>query len=144
VESTLQPEQTLSQGGIPKNEGFLLTLEEYSVTRTSKGKAMYNDNDISKQWYQERARETKASFNLAIALAATTAVFGLVAAGSLFLGNVSATAATTAAGIVSGVTTRRTFKLYEQASQSLDEAVKVLLDDNAECATAVQEDHFPN
>ena len=105
---------------------------------------MYNDNDISKQWYQERARETKASFNLAIALAATTAVFGLVAAGSLFLGNVSATAATTAAGIVSGVTTRRTFKLYEQASQSLDEAVKVLLDDNAECATAVQEDPFPN
>jgi hypothetical protein len=99
---------------------------------------MYNDNDISKQWYQERARETKASFNLAIALAATTAAFGLVAAGSLFLGNVSATAATTAAGIVSGVTTRRTFKLYEQASQSLDEAVKVLLDDNPECATAVQ------
>ena len=45
------------------------------------------------------------------------------------LGNVSATAATTAAGIVSGVATRRTFKLYEQASQSFDEAAKVLLDD---------------
>jgi hypothetical protein len=91
---------------------------------------MYNDNDISKQWYQERAREIKTSFNLAIALAATTAIFGFVAAGSLFLGNnVSATAATTAAGIVSGVATRRTFKLYEQASQSFDEAVKVLLDE---------------
>lgn len=90
---------------------------------------MYNDNDIFKQWYQERARETKASFNLAIALATTTAVFGFVAAGSLFLGNVSVTAATTAAGIVSGVSTRRTFKLYEQASQSFDEAAKVLLDD---------------
>lgn len=89
---------------------------------------MYNDNDISKQWYQERARETKASFNLAIALAATTAVFGFVAAGSLFLGNVSATVATTAAGIVSGVATRRTFKLYEQASQSFDKAARVLLD----------------
>src|SRR4028119_1978488 len=104
---------------------------------------MYNDNDISKQWYQERARETKASFNLAITLAATTAVFGLVAAGSLFLGNVSATAATTAAGIVSGVTTHRTFKLYEQASKSLDEAARVLLDNNAGCATAVQEGEFP-
>jgi hypothetical protein len=79
---------------------------------------MYNDNDISKQWYQERARETKASFNLAITLAATTAVFGLVATGSRFLGNVSATVATTAAGIVSGVMTCRTFKLYEQASQA--------------------------
>jgi len=90
---------------------------------------MYNDNDISKQWYQERARETKASFNLAIGLAATTAVFSLVAAGSLFLGNVSATVATTAAGIVSGMASRRTFNLYEQASQSFDEAVKVLLDD---------------
>jgi len=105
---------------------------------------MYNDNDIFKQWYQERDRETKASFNLAITLAATTAVFGFVAAGSLFLGNISATAATTAAGIVSGVTTRRTFKLYEQTSKSLDEVVKVLLEDNAECVTAVQEDPFPN
>ena len=90
---------------------------------------MYNDKEISKQWYQERARETKASFNLAISLAATTSIFGFVAAGSLFLGNVSATAATTAAGIVSGVATRRTFKLYEQASQSFDEAVKALLED---------------
>jgi len=90
---------------------------------------MHNDNDISQQWYQERARVIKTSFNLAIALAATTAIFGFVAAGSLFLGNVSATAATTAAGIVSGVATRRTFKLYEQASQSFDEAVKVLLED---------------
>ncbi|MBD1808860.1 hypothetical protein H6F98_25890 [Microcoleus sp. FACHB-SPT15] len=90
---------------------------------------MYNDNDISKQWYQERARETKASFNLAISLAATTAVFGLVAAASLFLGNVSATAATTAVGFVSGVASRHTFKLYQQASQSFDEAAKVLLDD---------------
>ncbi len=89
---------------------------------------MYNDNEIPKQWYQERARETKASFNLAIGLAATTAIFGLVAAGSLFLSNVSATAATTAAGIVSGVASRRAFKLYEQASQSFDEAAKVLLD----------------
>ncbi len=35
---------------------------------------MYNDNDISKQWYQERAREIKTSFNLAIALAATTSI----------------------------------------------------------------------
>lgn len=90
---------------------------------------MHNDNDISKQWYQERDREVKTSFNLAIGLAVTTAVFSFVAAGSLFLGNVSATAATTAVGIVSGVATRRTFKLYEQASQSFDEAVKVLLDD---------------
>ena len=90
---------------------------------------MHNDNDISKQWYQERARETKASFNLAIGLAATTAIFGFLAAGSLFLGNVSATSATTAAGIVSGVASRRTFKLYEQASRSFDEATKVLLDD---------------
>jgi hypothetical protein len=89
-------------------------------------------NFISKQWdrYQECARETKASFNLAITLAATTAVFGLVATGLRLLGNVSATVATTAAGIVSGVMTRRTFKLYEQARQSLDEAVRVLLDDN--------------
>jgi hypothetical protein len=90
---------------------------------------MHNDNDISKQWYQERARETKASFNLAIGLAATTALFGFIAAGALFLGNVSATAATTAAGIVSGLATRRTFQLYEQASQRFDEAAKALLDD---------------
>jgi hypothetical protein len=78
---------------------------------------MYNNNDISKQWYryQECARETKASFNLAITLAATTAVFGLVATGSRLLGNVSATLATTAAGIVSGVMTRRTFKLRTYA-----------------------------
>jgi len=91
---------------------------------------MYNDNDISKQWYQERARETKVSFNLAITLAATTAVFCFVAAGSLVLGKISTTAATTVAGIASGVAARRTFKLYEQASQSFDEAVKVLLDDS--------------
>jgi hypothetical protein len=29
---------------------------------------MNNANDISKPWYQERVRETKASFNLAIGL----------------------------------------------------------------------------
>lgn len=86
-------------------------------------------DDIFEQWYQERARQTKISFNLAIALGATTGVFGFVIAGSVFLGNVSATAATTAAGIVSGVATRRTFKLYEQASQSFDEAAKILLAD---------------
>jgi hypothetical protein len=90
---------------------------------------MKNANDISQQWYGERTRETKASFNLAIGLAAVTAVFGFVAAGSLCLGNVSATAATTAAGIASGVASRRAFKLYEKASQSLDEAARVLLDD---------------
>jgi ABC-type phosphate transport system substrate-binding protein len=84
---------------------------------------------ISQHWYQERARETKASFNLAVGLAAVTAIFGLVAGGSLCAGNVSATAATTAAGLVSGVGSRRAFKLYEKASQSLDEAARTLLDD---------------
>ena len=29
MESTLQPEQTLSQGGIPKNEGFLVRQPFY-------------------------------------------------------------------------------------------------------------------
>jgi hypothetical protein len=90
---------------------------------------MNDPKNISQHWYEERARETKASFNLAISLAAATAIFGLVAGGSLCTGNVSATAATTAATLVSGVASRRAFKLYEQASQSLDEAARTLLDD---------------
>lgn len=91
---------------------------------------MNKPNNICQHWYTERARETQASFNLAIGLATTTAIFGLVAAGSLFLGNVPATTATTAAGLVSGVASRRSFKLYELSSQSLDEAVRVLLDED--------------
>jgi putative Mn2+ efflux pump MntP len=89
---------------------------------------MNNNNDIFKQWYQERARESKASFKLALGLATTTGIFGLVAGVSLCIGNVSATAATTAAGLVSGVASHRAFKLYEQVSQSLDDAAKTLLD----------------
>lgn len=90
---------------------------------------MTKANNISENWYQERIRETKASFNLAIALAATTAIFGLVASVSLVAGNISATTATTAASLVSGVASRRSFKLYEKASQSLDEAARTLLED---------------
>ena len=86
-------------------------------------------NNISQHWYQERVRETKASFNLAIVLSATTAIFGLIAGISLVVGNVSTTTATTAASLVSGVASRRSFKLYEKASQSLDETARTLLDD---------------
>lgn len=100
------------------------------MTRANKNKANKNKlSNISDHWYQERARETKASFNLAIALSTATAIFGLGAGVSLITGNVSATTATTAASLVSGVASRRAFKLYEKASQSLDETARTLLDD---------------
>jgi hypothetical protein len=101
------------------------------VTKANKNRAKKNQaNNISEDWYQERIRETKASFNLAISLAATTAIFGLGAGVSLVAGNVSVTTATTAASIVSGVASRRAFKLYEKASKSLDETARKLLDDS--------------
>jgi type IV secretory pathway component VirB8 len=54
------------------------------VTKANKNRANKNKaNNISGHWYQERVRETKASFNLAIILSATTAIFGLIAIVSL-------------------------------------------------------------
>lgn len=100
-------------------------MKKANKNRPNKNQA----NNISEHWYQERAHETKASFNLAIFLSATTAIFGLGAGVSLITGNVSATTATTAASLVSGVASRRAFKLYEKASQSLDETARTLLDD---------------
>lgn len=100
------------------------------MTKANKNRTKnHQANNISEHWYQERAHENKASFNLAICLATTTAIFGLVAGVSLVVGNISATTATTAASLVSGVASRRSYKLYEKASQSLDEAAKTLLDD---------------
>jgi hypothetical protein len=100
------------------------------MTKANKNRTKNNqDNNISENWYQERIRQTKTSFNLAICLATTTAIFGLVASISLVVGNISATTATTAASLVSGVASRRSYKLYEKASQSFDEAAKTLLDD---------------
>ncbi|MEQ8462563.1 TRADD-N-associated membrane domain-containing protein [Coleofasciculus sp. E1-EBD-02] len=117
-----------NNSGVVSNTNSSVDLEVISDDTAVIASLNDSANSISRQWYQERAREAKASFNLAISLATATAVFGIIAAGSLCIGNVSATVATTAAGIVSGSVSGIAFKLYEKTSQSLDDAARELLD----------------
>lgn len=84
-------------------------------------------NNVSSRLHEERHRQTNATFNIAISLAATTAILSVVAATSVWMGNISAAAATTLGGLTSGFASTRLFKLSADANKRLDDLTKQLL-----------------
>jgi hypothetical protein len=85
-------------------------------------------DDISRRWYQLRSHHANVSFNLAIGLTTATAIFSIVTAVSVCMGNIPAVVATTAVGLTTGVATTRLFKLSDDANKRLDATAKELLD----------------
>lgn len=85
-------------------------------------------DDISRQWYQESSRQASASFNIAIGLAAATAIFTVVTAIAVCTGNVSAAVATASVGLTSGAVGSCSFKLYKDANKRLDKVAKEILE----------------
>jgi hypothetical protein len=86
-------------------------------------------DDIAIQWFQERRRQAKASFNATISLWTLTAAFSIGVAVSVCMGNMPAAVATTAVGLTTGAATTRLFKLSDDANKKLDATAKELLDD---------------
>ncbi|AVH65220.1 TRADD-N-associated membrane domain-containing protein [Nostoc sp. 'Peltigera membranacea cyanobiont' N6] len=85
--------------------------------------------DIATQWFEERHRQARASFNVTIGLWTVTALFGIGVALSVCTNNVPAVVATTSVGLTTGAVSTRFFRLYKEANQSLDRVTKELLDD---------------
>ncbi|BAY28155.1 MULTISPECIES: TRADD-N-associated membrane domain-containing protein [Nostocales] len=99
------------------------------LVTTARTQSIVVSYDISKQWYEERSRQAKWSFNTAITLAIVAGSFGVLTAVSLSKGNITASVATATISLVSGVATRRSFDLFKEANQRLDEAAKTLLEE---------------
>ncbi|MBD2777136.1 TRADD-N-associated membrane domain-containing protein [Iningainema tapete] len=84
---------------------------------------------IATQWYEERSRQARTSFNIAIALATATVIFGITAAVSVCTKNVPIATATAVVGLTSGVASKRLFQIYDNTNKKLDDVAKELLDD---------------
>ncbi|MBD2168173.1 hypothetical protein H6G04_27700 [Calothrix membranacea FACHB-236] len=84
---------------------------------------------VANRWFQERSRQAKASFNVAIGFAGTTAILSIAFAISVCTGKTSEATAAAALGLTSGAVSAYCFKLSDDANKRLDAAVKELLDD---------------
>lgn len=79
---------------------------------------------VVNSWYQERSRQAKASFNVAIGLAGTTAVLSIAFAISVVAGKTSEATAAAALGLTSGAVSAYCFKLSDDANKRYDAAMK--------------------
>jgi hypothetical protein len=86
-------------------------------------------NNIAFHWFQERSRQAKLSFNVAVGLAGATAILSFTFAVSVCTGKISQATAAAGLGLTSGAVSVYCFKLSDDANKRLDEAAKELLDD---------------
>lgn len=87
------------------------------------------NSDISLQWYQERSRQAKVSFNVAVGFAGTTAFLSIAFAASICMEKISEAAAAAGLGLTSGTVSAYCFKLSDDANKRLDATAKELLDE---------------
>ena len=90
----------------------------------------HQNNDISLQWYRERSRQAKVSFNVAVGFAGTTAFLSLVFAVSVCMGKISEATAAAGLGLTSSAVSAYCFKLADDANKRLDATAKELLDND--------------
>ncbi len=94
-----------------------------------KTKKQPQSNDISLQWYLERSRQAKVSFNVAVGFAGTTALLSIAFAASVCMGKISEATAAAGLGLTSSAVSAYCFKLSDDANKRLDATAKELLDD---------------
>jgi hypothetical protein len=83
---------------------------------------------FASQWFEERRRQAKSSFNIAIVSAALSVFGGLACVASLYNGHIPEATATAIMSILSGGSSAHCFKLLDDANKRLDETAKELLD----------------
>ena len=88
-----------------------------------------SNSNLTIEWFiaQERLRQARQSFNLALTTTAVSFCISLVGAGLLLSGKVSSGAITSAIGLVSSV---RYFEFAKDANDRLDKILDELEDDN--------------
>ncbi|MHC5762601.1 TRADD-N-associated membrane domain-containing protein [Nostoc sp.] len=113
----------------PKTEHIDYVFKRRQSQQHQKTADFQEPEEFSKQWFKERSRQAKLSFNVAVGLAGTTAALSIALALSVAVGKVSVAAI---AGLsTSGAVSAYCFKLSQNANKQLDETVKKLLDNTA-------------
>jgi hypothetical protein len=84
---------------------------------------------IAQKLFQERYRQAKLSFNIAVGLTGAISIFSILVALSVCTGNVTAATATTVMGLTSGVISKRLLDLSIDANRRLDETTREFLDE---------------
>jgi hypothetical protein len=84
---------------------------------------------IAQKLFQERYRQAKLSFNIAVGLTGAISIFSILVALSVCTGNIPAATATTVMGLTSGVISRRLLDLSIDANRRLDETTREFLDE---------------
>jgi hypothetical protein len=79
---------------------------------------------------QERLRQARLSFNLALVLTATSGLVGIAGVVLLFSGKVPEGTITTAGGLASNIVSVRCLKLTKDANDRLDQMAKHLKDED--------------
>lgn len=83
-------------------------------------------SQFDSQWFEERRRQAKSSFNIAIISAAISVVGVLVCTVSLYNNDIPEATVTAIVSLLSGGSSARCFKLSDDANKRLDEAAKEL------------------
>jgi hypothetical protein len=86
-------------------------------------------NHIALHWFQERSRQAKLSFNIAVSLAGSTAILSIVFAISVCAGKTSEATAASGLGLASSAVSAYCFKLSDDANKRLDATAKDLLEE---------------
>jgi hypothetical protein len=85
--------------------------------------------DIASQWFRERSRQARLSFNVAVGLAGATTILSLTFAVSVCTGKISEATAAAGLGLTSGAVSAYCFKLSDDANKRLDATAKELLEE---------------
>ncbi|NJL65333.1 MAG: hypothetical protein HC903_30595 [Methylacidiphilales bacterium] len=88
-----------------------------------------NRYHIASQWFRERSRQAKLSFNVAVSLAGATTMLSLTFAVSVCMGKISEATAAAGLGLTSGAVSAYCFKLSDDANKRLDATAKELLEE---------------
>ncbi|MEH2423801.1 MAG: hypothetical protein V7K48_23705 [Nostoc sp.] len=114
----------------PKTEHIHSVFQRKEVQQYQKTADLQVPEGYSTEWFKERSRQAKLSFNVAVGLAGTTAALSIALALSVAVGKISV--ATIAGLSTSGAVSAYCFKLSENANKQLDETVQKLLDNTRE------------
>lgn len=118
-------EATLTDEKLDRDASVL--LPQYPQERQNTADFQESE-DFSKQWFKERSRQAKLSFNIAVGLAGTTAALSIVLTLSVALGKLPVTAIAGLGSIFgAGAVSAYCLKLSQHANKQLDATAKELL-----------------
>jgi|GEM_PF-3761752 len=90
----------------------------------------WNETRMAEKLFQERHRQAKLSFNIAIGLTGAISILSIAVAVSVCNGNVPTATATAAMGLTTaGIASKWLFDLSDNANRRLDETAREFLDE---------------